>query len=352
MNITSTIKIVRPGRISAKSFLSYALTGICWVVLNISICTASEPNRADIAKIYNIERAAGQNVDVRYYRKGECEANPDKWCVIKAEGGYLNPKDFLQTGEISRADLALVNTREQYNEILFWQLEGSRSKFLPKTGTCHFEVGTGGFLYAHPHQSVNPGCEKIVGKHASIFPRGTVLFISGGENETLVGVLSSQKGRPVIVNAGNQDFPVEAGYYISSKANGDITRGSFDLEEFYLNNPLVTGLGSAKKDDQYVARQEPAIRLILEKLREETQKAAIEQKKLIADGNPNDVNMPSGVQPPPDSAGSPAQPPAPDVVDTASTTGTATSNPPISYDSTLFTGVVIPQPVPASTQIP
>ncbi len=110
------------------------------------------PQKADIAKIYNIEKAVSQKVDVRYYRKGEC--SDQQWCNIRGEGEYLKAKDFLQTGEVSRADLALIGDANQYNEVLFWQQEGSRSEFLPQPGTCNFIVDIGGFLYAHPHQSV------------------------------------------------------------------------------------------------------------------------------------------------------------------------------------------------------
>jgi hypothetical protein len=264
------------------------------------------PKKADIAKIYNIETAATQKVDVRYYRKGECDDR--QWCNVRGEGEYLKAKDFLQTGEVSRTDLALMYNEKEYSEVLFWQQEGSRSEFLPQPGTCHFKVDAGGFLYAHPHQNINPGCERIVSKNALVFPNGTALFINVTD-ETLVGVLSNRQGSFIKIqhSQSNNTVELKAGEYAKALKDGKIIKGVFDLEDFYRKNQLSLGLGPSKKDDDYVDAQEPEIRNILIKLREETLDAIRKQDK-TQPTTPIDVFTP---QRPPQQPVPPPPPPLP-----------------------------------------
>jgi hypothetical protein len=251
---------------------------------------ADIPKKADIAKIYNIEKAPSQKVDVRFFRKGEC----DKWCAINGEGEYLKAQDFLQTGDVSRADLALMFSANQYSEVLFWQQEGSRSKFDPKEGTCHFKVDIGGFLYAHPHQSINPGCKKIVSNNALVFPNGTALFIEANENETMVGALSNRPGGLIKVEhlVSHESVGIKPGEYAKALQNGKIVTGIFSLEDFYRKKTLGLGLGPDDKDENYVREQAPEVQVILNKLRAETLAAVDDQKKMIADGKLPDFTSP------------------------------------------------------------
>jgi hypothetical protein len=161
------------------------------------LAAAPVPSRADIAKVYNIAPAAGQAIDVRFFRKGQC--TEDKWRPIHGTGAYLQSDDWLRTGTVSRADLALMYNQATYRTV-FWQEEDSRCKFDPRPGTCHFEVDVGKFLYAHAPDSVDKGCEKITSRHALIFPKGTALFIVGMEDQTTVGVLGSPTAPVTIQN--------------------------------------------------------------------------------------------------------------------------------------------------------
>jgi hypothetical protein len=279
-----------------KHLISISARISAYVVLAFLLITAGFaqpdlPKKADVAKIYNIERSPNQKVDVRYYRKGECDA---KWCSIRGEGEYLKAKDYLQTGEVSRADLALMDAGHRYNEVLFWQQEGSRSKFMPQQGTCHFQVDIGGFLYAHPHQSVNPGCEKIVSKNALVIPNGTALFIVGTQNETWVGVLSNQADRLIKVQHLKSDETVElnAGQYAKTLQNGQINKAEFDLEDFYKKYPLALGLGPSDKDEEYISQQDPQIQVILNKIRNETISAMKQQKNKFRRPSPIDPILP------------------------------------------------------------
>jgi hypothetical protein len=292
-----------PKHLSSISPRISAYIVFAFLLITAGFARADLPKKADIAKIYNIERSPNQKVDVRYYRKGECDA---KWCSIRGEGEYLKAKDYLQTGEVSRADLALMDTGRRYNEVLFWQQEGSRSKFMPQQGTCHFQVDIGGFLYAHPHQSVNPGCEKIVSKNALVIPNGTVLFIFGTQNETLVGVLSNQAGRLIEVQhlKSHKTVKLKAGEYGNALQNGQLITGVFDLEDFYKKHSLALGLGPADKDEEYVSQQEPEIQVILNKLRKETIPAMEQQ-------DPVEVILPPTPQPQPEREGEREREPEP-----------------------------------------
>jgi hypothetical protein len=161
---------------------------------------------------------------------GECDNK--NWCNIQGKGDYLKAKDYLNTGEVSRADLALITNQQQYNEVLFWQQEHSLSIFMPQEGTCHFQVDTGGFLYAHPRQSVTPGCEKIISKNALVRPNGTALFISGDQNETIFGVLSNKPAGFIKVNhlKSNETAELQAGEYARTLSNGKIIKGNFNYQ--------------------------------------------------------------------------------------------------------------------------
>ncbi len=86
-------------------------------------------------------------IDVRYFRKDECPKVD--WCRINGIGKYLKADDWLLTGQVSRADLALMYTPTDHNKVLFWQEESSRSIFKPQEGSCHFITEIGKFLYAH-----------------------------------------------------------------------------------------------------------------------------------------------------------------------------------------------------------
>ncbi|MGH8480602.1 MAG: hypothetical protein ACREXK_13800 [Gammaproteobacteria bacterium] len=244
----------------------------------INAANPGPPSRADIAKIYNIERTPAQTIDVRYYRKNECA--PDDWCPIRGAGDYLKEADWLLTGKVSRADLALVYEGHRYREVLFWQQESSRSEFVPGHETCHFRVDRGGFLYAHPSGGTERGCTRILGRDVLVLPKGTVLFIASGEAETLVGILGGDS--PVVVQhlkGKQQSVNVPAGYYARTLADGGITVAEFNLAEFYRTASLGRGLGPLPEDEAYVVRQEPAIQEILRRIREETLAALEEQAK-------------------------------------------------------------------------
>ncbi len=281
-------------RLIATQFIFVILGCTIWI-LNVS-AKSTLPQKADIAKIYNIEKAKNKNVDVRYFRKGVCTEKD--WCSITGPGQHLKAKDYLKTGEVSRVDLALMYNETKFQEVLFWQQEGSRSRFDPKQNACFFEVETGGFLYAHPHQSSDPGCNKIVSKNAIIFPVGTVLFIYGLEKETTVGILSNPSNQLIKVqnSISNKSVSLKAGQYAKSQDDGKITHGNFNLEEFYKKNERLTlGLGTEIKDNNYVARQEAGIQLILKKLRVETIKAIVDQDiKIVGPSNVIDPPVPLG----------------------------------------------------------
>lgn len=268
-----------------------------------SVFAQPVPERADIAKIYNIEREANQKVDVRFFRKEECSTQ--EWCRITGEGEYLKADDWLQTGEVSRADLALMYNRDRYRKVLFWQQRGSRSKFEPKEGTCHFRIDQGGFLYAHPNQSSDAGCDKIASKDALIFLSGTALFVIGSRKGTLVGILSNHPKRLIKVQHRNSGKTAElsAGFYAETLPNGDIRQGQFDLEDFYKNHPLALGLGPDSEDEAYVARQVLEIQKILKEIRKETVSALEKQKRSRLSGtfDPTDwIGSRGGNQPDPD----------------------------------------------------
>ncbi len=243
--------------------------------------------RANIAKIYNITLAGNQKIDVRYFRKDECPKVD--WCKINGTGEYLKANDWLQTGQVSRADLALMYTKTEYRKVLFWQEEGSKSMFKPKKGSCHFATDKGKFLYAHPHASADPGCEKITSKYALIFPNGTVLFIIDDEDNpdnkkfTRVGVLSSGSKHPVVAQnrKSGKKVPLRAGEFGKFFADGQIEKGEFSLADFYKEQTLGLGLGPADKDIAYVNKQEPKIRGILEEIRSETLVALSKQKDIV-----------------------------------------------------------------------
>ena len=97
------------------------------------------PDKADVAKIYNIEQKEGVPIDVRYFRKAECPK--DKWCPINQAGKDLYPNDFLLTGNISRADLALLLSEGKYRDIVFWQAEGSRLAVCAEGGYLQLQSG-------------------------------------------------------------------------------------------------------------------------------------------------------------------------------------------------------------------
>lgn len=234
------------------------------------------PSRADIAKIYNIALAADQTVDVRFFRKGEC--SQEEWCQINRTGQYLKASDWLQTGNVSRADLALMYNTVDYRPVLFWQEEKSKSRFEPKEGGCHFRIELGKFLYAHPHQRVDKGCQKITSKHALIFPYGTALFVIQGANDTFVGVLSSPTAPVVVQNShSGKKARLRAGQFAKSLGDGSMQQGEFSLAHFYKTQTLGRGLGPESDDTDYVERQEPEIRAVLEEIREETLTALREQ---------------------------------------------------------------------------
>lgn len=238
--------------------------------------SAPLPSRADIAKIYNITPAADQTVDVRFFRKGEC--SQEEWCRINRTGEYLKASDWLQTGNVSRADLALMYNTVDYRPVLFWQEEGSKSRFEPKEGDCHFRIELGKFLYAHPHQSGDKGCRKITSKHALIFPYGTALFVIQGASDTFVGVLSSPTAPVVVQNShSGKKARLRAGQFAKSFGDGSMQQGEFSLTHFYKTQTLGRGLGPESDDTDYVARQEPGIRAILEEIREESLTALREQ---------------------------------------------------------------------------
>lgn len=238
--------------------------------------SAPVPSRADIAKIYNIALAADQTVDVRFFRKGAC--SQEEWCRINRTGQYLKASDWLQTGNVSRADLALMYNTVEYRPVLFWQEESSKSRFEPKEGSCHFRIERGKFLYAHPHQSVDKGCQKITSKHALIFPYGTALFVIQGASDTLVGVLSSPTAPVVVQNShSGKKARLRAGQFAKSFGDGSMQQSEFSLAHFYKTQTLGRGLGPESEDTNYVERQEPGIRAILEEIREEILAASREQ---------------------------------------------------------------------------
>ncbi len=233
---------------------------LCYMAPSVS---APVPSRADIAKIYNITLAADQTVDVRFFRKGEC--SQEEWCRINRTGQYLKARDWLQTGNVSRADLALMYNAVDYRPVLFWQEEDSKSRFEPKQGSCHFRIELGKFLYAHPHQSADKGCQKITSKHALIFPYGTALFVIQGANNTFVGVLSSPTAPVVVQNShSGKKARLRAGQFAKSFEDGGMQQNKFSLAHFYKTQTLGRGLGPESDDTDYVERQEPEIRAILE----------------------------------------------------------------------------------------
>jgi len=253
------------------------------------------PKTAEIAKIYNIRKAVGQTIDVRYYRKNECDVSA--WCIIRGEGDYLKARDYLQTGEVSRADLALMFGERDFSEVLFWQQEGSRSQFEPQPGTCHFRVDIGGFIYAHPRQSANPGCEKIFSNNALILPHGTALFIEADQTQTLVGVLSNGPSALVEVHHLHSSnlTRIGAGEYAKALPDGKLETGLFSLSEFYRSKPVALGLGPDEEDEDYVRQQQPEIREILEHIRRDTI-SALEEQLIVPTPSPTITPAPAPSQ--------------------------------------------------------
>lgn len=258
------------------SFLGLIASGLLICGTAAPLFGAPVPSRANIAKVYNITPARNQAIDVRYFRKDEC--SKDEWCKINGTGEYLKADDWLLTGQVSRADLALMYNQTEYRKVLFWQEEGSRSRFKPQEGSCHFTTDIGKFLYAHPHTSADPGCEKITSTHALIIPNGTVLFVVGDENDTRVGVLSSGSKNPVVQNRkSGKRVTLKEGEFGEYFADGRIEKGEFSLADFYDKNTLGLGLGPADEDIAYVNEQEPEIQEILKEIRKETLEALYSQ---------------------------------------------------------------------------
>lgn len=86
---------------------------ILWALFSIPAMGADPaPSEANIAKIYNIEKMAAQPIDVRYFRKNKCPE--DEWCLGTEEDNRLDPRDWLLTGDVSRADLALMYDQQRY----------------------------------------------------------------------------------------------------------------------------------------------------------------------------------------------------------------------------------------------
>lgn len=279
--------MVKPGVLLYQGLVTNILLFFAWATPTLAQSLGRPEIRVGIEDITSVRTR-----DVQWHRDG-------RWDIAREEKP-LDPGNWLATGEgITQATMWY----EYPIRVLYRQVADTFSRFMPME-RCGFYVQSGRTLYADPGSGIPPeGCRTITLRtgeavvnppsqpdfslasqdiqNLEIGNSAVVLFVFRNRDaqETTVGVLASQRGPVQVINTiSNREDLLNAGEFAVLSSEGDLVKGRFSLRDFYKNNPLTLGLGSAPEDEAYVAQivDEEEKRLI-SAVREATLEAVREQ---------------------------------------------------------------------------